>query len=86
MSLFSRHPAEFGSCCKDLGEMMTIPQQKFLRANEQGVLDLTMGGIQTEQGTGWMDQAILFCLFWEARLQIKDEIRQKPGSAPPHFE
>ena len=65
---------------------MTIPQQEFLRANEQGVLDLTMGGIQTAQGTGWMDQAILFCLSCEARLQIRDEIRQKAGSALPQVQ
>jgi hypothetical protein len=57
---------------------MTIPQQKFLRANEQGMLDLTIGGIQTEQGTGWMDHAILFCLCCEA--QAPDKIRDSPES------
>lgn len=73
-------PTEFGSCCKDLKDAMSVPQQKFFWANEQGVLYLTIGGVQTEQGMGWMDQAVLFCPFCGTRLQTKEEIRLKAGA------
>ena len=86
MSLFSMRPAEFGSCCKDLGEAMAIPQQKFFRASETGVLYLTVGSVETEQGTGWMDQAVLFCPFCGRPLQTKEEIRLKTASTPPHIQ
>jgi hypothetical protein len=65
---------------------MTIPQQKFFWASEQGVLYLTIGGIPTEQGMGWMDQAVLFCPFCGTRLQSKDQIRLKAGSVPRHVQ
>jgi hypothetical protein len=42
---------------------MRIPQQKFLRVSEPGVHYLTVGSVETEQGAGWMDQAVLFCPF-----------------------
>ena len=65
---------------------MTIPQQKFLRVSEQGVLYLTVGSIETEQGTGWMDQAVLFCPFCRATLQTKEDILLKARSTPPHIQ
>ena len=61
---------------------MTVPQQKFFWASEQGVLYLTIGRVQTEQGMGWMDQAVLFCPFCGATLQTKDEIRLKVAASP----
>lgn len=65
---------------------MTIPQQRFLRVSEPGVLYLTVGSVETEQGTGWMDQAVLFCPFCGETLQTKEEIRLKTASTSPHIQ
>jgi len=50
---------------------MTMPQQKFLWTSEDDVLYLTVGNVETEQGTGWMDQAVLFCPFCGKQLQTR---------------
>ena len=63
-----------------------MPQQKFLWTDNQGVLYLTIGGIKTEQGMGWMDQAVLFCPFCGTRLQTKEEIRSESQSVPPNVQ
>ncbi len=62
------------NCCKDLQEAMTTPPHSFFRIEENGVLYLTIGYTQTEQGTGWFDQAVIFCLFCGKKLQDKNEI------------
>ena len=73
----------FGSCCKALKEAMEIPQQKFLWTSDDGIFYLTIGAVRTEQGTGWMDQAVLFCPFCGVQIQTMDEIRAKTGSRLP---
>jgi len=78
-------PSEFGSCCKELKDSMTIPQQKFLWVDD-GVLFLTIGGVESESGMGWLDHAVLFCPFCGTRLQTEEEIRLKAGAAPPHVQ
>lgn len=65
---------------------MTIPHEKFVWTSEQGVLYLTIGRVQTEQGVGWMDQAVLYCPFCGTRLQTKEDIRLKAGSGAPHVQ
>lgn len=71
---------QFGSCCKDLKDAMTAPPQSLFRVEENGVLYLTVGYAQTEQGTAWFDQAVIFCPFCGTRIQDGEEIRRK--SAP----
>ena len=68
---------EFGSCCKDLRDAIFEPPSSFFATNENGVFYLTTGYVQTEQGTGWFDQAVLFCPFCGAPVQSKDEILRK---------
>jgi hypothetical protein len=65
------------NCCRDLQEAMTSPDNSFFRIEENGVLFLTIGYTQTEQGTGWFDQAILYCPFCGKTLQTRDEIALK---------
>lgn len=65
---------------------MTILQQRFLWADNQGVLRLTIGGVKNGAGHGWMDQAVLFCPFCGTRLQTKEEIRSKAESASPNVQ
>ena len=80
MAFFSKRPAEFGSCCQELKDSLTIPQERFFSASEEGVLYITIGGIQTEDGMSYLDRAVLFCPFCGRRLQTVEEIRQKAGS------
>jgi hypothetical protein len=60
----------FGTCCKDMKDALTLPEQKFLFVQEgSGVLYLTVGGVPTDRGMGWFDQAVLFCPFCGTELQ-----------------
>jgi hypothetical protein len=56
---------------------MTGPPNSLFRVAEWGVLDLTVGYVQSGRGLGWMDQAVIFCPFCGKRLQSRDEIRLK---------
>jgi hypothetical protein len=71
------HDGEFGSCCKDLKDAMTVPPTSLFRVEESGVLYLTIGYAQTPQGVGWLDQALIFCPFCGAQIQDREEIRRK---------
>jgi hypothetical protein len=44
---------------------------------ENGVLYLAVGYAVTENGTGWFDQAVLFCPFCGQQLQTAEEIRAR---------
>lgn len=68
---------DFGSCCKDLQNAMTTPPTSLFRVESNGVLFLTIGYARTEQGTGWFDQAVIYCPFCGLKIQDKDEIRRR---------
>jgi hypothetical protein len=65
------------NCCKDLQEAIEIPEKSFFSIEENGVLFLTIGFTQTEQGTGWFNQAVIFCPFCGKQLQDRTEIAHK---------
>lgn len=67
----------FGSCCKDLRDAMTAVQHSLFRVESNGVLYLSVGYVQTEQGVGWFDQAVLHCPFCGQKIQDRDEIRRR---------
>jgi hypothetical protein len=56
---------------------MTGPPNSLFRVAEWGALYLSVGYIESDQGLGWMDQAVIFCPFCGKRLQSGDEIRLK---------
>jgi hypothetical protein len=72
---------EFGSCCKDLKDAMTAPPASFFRVEESGVLYLTVGYVQTKQGPGWFDQAVIYCPFCGQKIQDRDEIAQRANAS-----
>ncbi len=67
----------FGGCCRNLAESMHGPPNSTFRVEENGVLYLSVGYATTEQGTGWFDQAVIFCPFCGKRLQNPEEIRAR---------
>lgn len=67
-------------CCKELADAMTGPPNSFFRVEENNVLYLTVGYIQTTEGIGWFDQAVIFCPFCGEKLQDKEEIRKKSSN------
>jgi hypothetical protein len=69
----------FGECCKDLKDAFEQPPNSFFRIDDD-VLYMSIGYVQTEQGAGFYDQAVLFCPFCGERLQTKEEIKRKAGS------
>ena len=65
----------FGSCCVDLHDAMTQPPNSMFRVDEEtGVLYLAVGYVETEDGPGWMDQAVMFCPFCGATLQMRADV------------
>jgi hypothetical protein len=63
-------------CCTDMANALDGVPNSFLRVEDNGVLYLTVGYVQTAEGTGFFDQAVLFCPFCGLRLQGSDEIRR----------
>jgi hypothetical protein len=70
----------FGSCCSELKDAMQSPPNSSFRVEENGVLYFTVGYVETEQGPGWFDQAVIFCPFCGKQLQSKDEIAAKSAA------
>jgi hypothetical protein len=71
------HQGEFGSCCKDLKESMEMPHNSMFRIEDNDVLYLTIGSINTPEGKGWFDRAVIFCPFCGKQLQTRDDIQRK---------
>ena len=67
----------FGSCCKDLGKAIDDPPNSFFRIEENGVLFLTVGYVETEEQQAFFDQAVLYCPFCGIQLQTREEIKEK---------
>ena len=67
----------FGTCCRDLKEAMAVKGTSTFQIADNGVLLLSVGYMETPQGYGWFDQAVIFCPFCGKKLQDKDEIRRK---------
>jgi len=72
-----KHNGPFGSCCKDLKDAMTKVPKSFFRVEDNGVLYLTVGYVQTDDGPGFFDQAVLYCPFCGKKLQDASEIAAK---------
>ncbi len=70
----------FGTCCKDLHDALTQTQHSFFRIEENGVLYLTVGYVDTANGPGFFDQAVIYCPFCGKQLQTKDEIKKRGGT------
>jgi len=71
------HSGSFGSCCAELEDAMKAPPNSMFRIEDTGVLYFTVGYVETEQGPGWFDQAVIFCPFCGKQLQSKEEIASK---------
>lgn len=67
----------FGTCCEDLKKGMTIPENTFFYVSEEKVLYLSVGYTNTEQGTAWFDQAVIYCPFCGTKIQDKKVISKK---------
>ena len=72
--------SSFGSCCNDMQDALTLPPEKLLRVEDNGVLYLAVGYANTDQGVGWFDQAVLFCPFCGTALQSHAEIQHRAGA------
>ena len=72
----------FGSCCKDLKDAIdsSLVPNSFFMVGENGVLYLTIGYVNTNDGPGFFDQAVIFCPFCGKKLQDEDEIKRKTGN------
>jgi len=74
-----KHPelykGPFGSCCAELKKCMQQPNA-LIRVFHNSLFH-TIGYVQTEEGIGWFDHAIIFCPFCGKQLQDRDELKKK---------
>ncbi|MCQ8875504.1 hypothetical protein NP945_27075 [Mesorhizobium sp. LMG17149] len=64
-------------CCSTLQEVMTeLPSPSFFETDD-GVLMVTVGTVETEDGPGYFDQAVMFCPFCGTELQTDEIIAGK---------
>ena len=68
--------APFGTCCKDLEDAMLTPPNTFFLVSQE-ILYMSVGYANTEKGTAWFDQAIIYCPFCGVKLQDKKDISKK---------
>jgi len=73
------NPGKFGSCCPDLRAALHDVPQSLFHVSEEGVLYLSIGMADTEQGVAFFDQALIYCPFCGRRLQDKAEIAKRTG-------
>lgn len=64
----------FGDCCEDLAGAMREVPNSFVHVEDNGVIYLTVGYVQTEDGPGYFDQAMMFCPFCGKRLQTPERV------------
>ena len=72
--------SDFGTCCSDLSYALGGVPHSFFRVDENGVFYVSVGYVQTAEGPGFFDQAVLFCPFCGRQLQDADQIRQAVGT------
>jgi len=85
MSLFGKprvHDGAFGTCCRDLRDALTVGTTSMFRVEDSGVFYLTIGSLTTPEGTGYMDQAVIFCPFCGVRLQERETIAALAAGQP----
>ncbi|MBF9237708.1 hypothetical protein I2I05_09915 [Hymenobacter sp. BT683] len=72
---------EFGTCCKDLKDAMDPSKvhNSFFRIEKNNVLYLTVGYVNSEAGSGYFDQAVIYCPFCGQKVQERVEIKGKAG-------
>ena len=68
---------EFGSCCKDLKDALTVVPQPSFWVDEHGILYLTVGRQASTHGPAFYDAAALFCPFCGTAIQSREEIHAK---------
>jgi hypothetical protein len=66
-----------GKCCKEMSDAIGGVPNSFFRVEDNKVLYLTVGYVQTEQGPGFFDQVVLFCPFCGKQLQTKSQISDR---------
>lgn len=86
LNMAELHLDKFGGCCKDLADAMIVPPKPFFRVEENGVLYLTIGYVPTDRGSGFYDQAVIFCPFCGKQLQTKEQIKAAVNASREHGE
>lgn len=69
-------------CCASFEDVTAgLPEEASpsLFVNDDGVLMLTVGMIETDEGVAFMDHAVLFCPFCGTQLQDAGKIAGKVG-------
>jgi hypothetical protein len=60
-----------------LEKAVTEPPNPLIAEQDNGVAYMAVGYIETEQGLGWFDQALLYCPFCGTKLLDAEEIKHK---------
>jgi hypothetical protein len=83
VAIVDYHSGDFGTCCKDLKDAMEQPPSSSFRIDD-GVLFMTVGFMETDQGVGNFDHAVVFRPFCGKQLQSRQDIAAE-ASGPSHL-
>ncbi|HEU4402005.1 MAG TPA: hypothetical protein VFT43_07850 [Candidatus Polarisedimenticolia bacterium] len=69
-----RRDEPFGSCCEGLRKAMTMPKESMFRQEDNGILYLAVGYVDTAEGPGWFAHAVLYCPFCGTQIQDEETV------------
>ena len=78
------HTGKFGSCCKDLKEVLNAEDfDPLVYVGDDGVLYMSVGILDMEgdEESGFLDHPIYCCPFCGTRLQTPEEVEAKASDA-----
>lgn len=67
---------DFGKCCEDLNNAMNDLPEPTIRVDENGLLYLTVGYSESDEGIEFYDQALIYCPFCGTKLQDPEKIKE----------
>lgn len=59
-----------------MSDALTVPHKSHFFQEDSGILYVTIGAVQVDEGTAWLDQALLFCPFCGTKLQTAEQIKE----------
>jgi hypothetical protein len=67
---------KLGTCCADMAAAIHHEATPLIRTESNGVIFLAIGALETPDGVGWLEHAILFCPFCGTRLQTREQVQR----------
>jgi hypothetical protein len=74
---------KLGECCKALNDALTVPHKSHFFEEDSGIYYVTIGAVQVDGETAWLDQALRYCPFCGASVQTDEQIQELAQKSAP---